>query len=368
MPPIPKQINKVLISAYTGLGHFVLRTVLIRKIEELYPNCKIFIIAGNSFGTEFVLNDYPTLILNQKSNVFTKIIFFLKLRREKYDVIFLPIDASPKFLIRGSILAGIPIRVGHIFDDLTLPSYYYTIKVPVKINNSRNEIDMNLDLLEAVYKQKFQRDYQPFIQVTDDPKYLNQHGLKKNEYICLQMGGANGLPTTKRWFVENFIELINRLFFHFPSLHIIALGDIGDAVIVNKVCDSVKSNRLINISGKLNLEETKNLISTCRLLICHDSGLLHIGNALKKNVIVIYGPSDPDNYAVNLPSCHIIREKIPCSPCQGLFPGKFSFLTESESLRLCPVPECMKSVTVDSVYNRCVEVLNNSQTNSGVLN
>lgn len=361
MPPIPKQINKVLVSAYTGLGHFVLRTVLIRKIEELYPDCKIYIIAGNSFGTEYVLNNYSTLILNQDSSTLVKILFFLKLRKEKYDVIFLPVDASPKFLIRGSILAGIPIRIGHVFDDNgVVPPYYYSHRVPVKNGLKRNEIDINLDLLEAFAKQKLNRNYQPFIQVDNGLKYLRLYELKENQYICLQMGGANGLQTTKRWFESNYVALLNKLLQNFRELKLVALGDDGDMPIISKIFDSVNSKRLIIAAGKSNLAETKSLIASCKLLICHDSGLLHIGNALKKNVIAIYGPSDPDIYAEDLQTCHIIRKKISCSPCLGLFPGRFSFLTEEESAKLCPVPECMKAVTVDLVYHKCVELLNSN--------
>ena len=370
MRPAPSdKIKKVLISGYTGLGAFVLKSVLIKKIRELYPGCMIFIIAGNSFGTEFVLHGYPTLILRQSSNALKKIIFFLKLRKEKIDVAFLPFDASPKFLIRGSILAGIPIRIGHVFDQESFPRYYYTISIPVEDKKIRSEIDLNIDLLQALYKRNFQRNYQTSVDAKYDTEILEANGLKKDSYICLQMGGANGLPTTKRWLEPYYRELIKKLLEMYSDLNIVALGDEGDAAIVKSVCRGIHSNNLKNLAGKISIEEAKNLISSCKLLICHDSGLLHIGNALQKNIIAIYGPSDPDIYALELPTCHIIRKKCDCSPCQGLFPGKFSYITEEEALSKCPVPKCMKIIKVNDVYNKCVELLNNpSSLKSNELN
>ena len=361
MPKPHTKIRKILLSGYTGLGHFILKSVLIQKIEELYPGVKIYIITGNSFGNEFVLDNYPTFILKQESGTLKKNIFFLKLRREKFDAVIMPIDAAPPFLIRGSILAGIPVRVGHIFNDEYIPDYYYTIKVPVKLRKIRSELDINYDLLAALSNRRIIRDYKPFVNMHLNGNALPKFGLQSGKYVCLQIGSSNGMVTTKRWLEENFKSLIERLAKDFPGYKIVTIGDTGDSEVVNNVCRNISSVNFLNLAGKTTLNEVKSLISNSKLLICHDSGLLHLGNALKKNTIAIYGPSDPDIYAVNLSTCHIIRKRISCSPCQGLFPGKFSFLTEEESAKLCPFPECMKAVTVDSVYHKCVELLNVNQ-------
>lgn len=251
------RIEKVLLSAHTGLGHFILKSVLVRKIEELYPGSKISIIAGNSFGTEFVLHRHRTLILKQDSGLLKKIIFFLKLRKERFDVVFLPFDAARKFLIRGSILAGIPIRVGHVFEHMPFPSYYYTIQVPVMQRKVRSEIDLNLDLLQALSGRPFQRDYFPFVEMDGDTGILEANGLQKDAYVCLQMGSSNGLPSPKRWLEGHFRSLIIKLLESFPDLGIVALGDRGDSHIVNRICEGIKSERLKNLSGKANWKKQK---------------------------------------------------------------------------------------------------------------
>lgn len=99
------------------------------------------------------------------------------------------------------------------------------------------------------------------------------------------------------------------------------------------------------------------MISFCKFLICHDSGLLHLGNALHKNVIAIYGPSDPDFYALNLPTFHVLRKPCDCTPLLGLFPGMLGEPTEEEVALKCPIPQCMERLTVGEVYAKCVELL-----------
>jgi len=283
----------------------------------------------------------------------------LMLRKEKIDIVFLPFDASPRFLILGTIIAGIPVRVGNVFSHLVSPSYYYTHPVYVKKQLIRNEIDLNLDLLQVLLEVEFSREYIPEIPHEFDENTLRKFNLAGVEYICLQIAGANGNLTNKLWLEENFRELINELLKSFPLLKIVALGDKGDSFRVNRVCNGLKSGNLHNLSGKTSLHEVKCLISNCKILICHDSGLLHMGNALGKNVIALYGYSEPDKYAQQLPSCHIIQKECNCPPPKpGLFPGMFE-PTEEEFAKKCPIPECMKRIKVNEVFEKCRELLLN---------
>jgi ADP-heptose:LPS heptosyltransferase len=349
------EVRRVLVSGYTGLGHFVLKSVVIKQIEEVFPACRVTIIAGNSFGTEHILSDYPTLILEQDAPAWRKAVFFWRLRRQRFDAVVLPCDASPKFLMWGVILADIPGRVGHVFDGLYLPPYYYTHRVPVKRTGPRSEIDMNLDLVEALLGRPFQRRYRPSADVDLSSEALSRFGLQPDQYICVQPGAANGQPTTKRWLEQHFRQLIERLLQEHPGVAVVPVGDAGDAAISRRVCGGLVHERLIDTTGKVDLVEAKSLIAHCRLLICHDSGLLHLGNALGRSVIALYGPSEPDQYALRLTTCHVLQERCDCPPL-GLFPG-MGEPTEAEAYARCPVPKCMERLSVDRVYEKCMELL-----------
>lgn len=352
--PRPYRLRKVLISGYTGLGNFLLVTPIIKKIEELYPGCKIDIITGTSYGVESLVKDlYRTLLLEEKNSLLKKLIFFLKLRKKKYDAII----GAPVFLRVGSLIAGIPIRVGHVTENLS-GGYFLSVKVPLKLRKIRSEIDVNYDLLETLYGKALERNYETYVANDYRDEVLKLNNLVRNKYICIQIAAANGQPTPKVWLESNFRDLIKKLLKHFRNIKIVALGDKGDSIIVNRVCGQIAQENLVNLSGKVPLAETINLIYYSRLLVCHDSGLMHIGNALKKEVIAIYGPSDPDYYALRLPTFHVIRKKMKCSPCSGHFLG---YPSEEDALKNCPYPvrACMKNITVDEVFHEISTRLNN---------
>lgn len=350
-------VRTVLVSGYTGLGHFVLKSVLIKQIEEVFPGSRVTIIAGNAFGTEHVLTRYETLILKQEAPTWRKLLFFWTLRGRRFDAVFLPCDAMPRFLIWGALLANIRNRVAHVFDeDEPPPDYFYTHRVPVRHGGPRSEIDLNLDLLEGLAVRPFVRRYQPVADLDVGIAPLERFGLQPGTYICVQIGAANGLPAPKRWLESSFRELIERLLQHPAGFAVVPVGDAGDAVISQRVCRGLMHERLIDTTGKASLAEAKILIAHCRLLICHDSGLLHLGNALGRPVLALYGPSDPDEYALRLPTFHLLRETCDCTPRLGLFPGRHE-PTEAEVHEKCPIPKCMQRLTVDRVYDKCRELL-----------
>lgn len=348
-------VRRVLLSGYTGLGHFVLKSVLVDQMKDLFEDCSVAIITGEALGKEQILDSCEVITLDPGRSALEKAVFFLRLRRRKFDVILFPADAAPPFLLRGALLAAIPTRVGHVFPDAFVPSYYYTHRVPVRLDGPRSELDMNLDLLEAIHGRLFKRRSRPTVGFVESPDLLAGHGLTPGEYICVQPGAANGNPTTKRWLEGHFSKLFTRLLESHSALSIVALGDTGDAPLVTRVCDGFEPARVKNLAGRTSLDETKTLIAGARLLVCHDSGLLHLGNALGAKVVALYGPSDPDAYAENLESFHLLREDCSC-PKQGLFPGLHTDV-EEVAARRCPIPKCMEALTVERVFSTCVDLL-----------
>ena len=220
-----------------------------------------------------------------------------------------------------------------------------------------HEIGHNLDLLQTLYRKVIDRNGFPEIRLVENADVLDRYGLEKDHYLCMQISAANGMPTSKVWLESRFRELILLVLDRHPDIKIVAVGDRGDSIIVNRVCHGIESENLLNLSGHTTLYDTKCLIAWAKILICHDSGLLHIGNAMRKKVIALYGYSEPDIYAVNLPTCHIIQKTCDCpTPRPGLFPGLYE-PTEKEFHTICPIPRCMKKITVNNVYQKCVELM-----------
>lgn len=357
---------KILLSAYTGLGNFVLKTPMLKKIKKLYPIVSIDIIAGNSFGTEYLLTDSTlidkTHILPIKASIREKMKFFWQLREEQYDIVFLPFDAAPNFLLLGSYLAGIKQRVKHIrlaytwwkrFGNIRrMLCYPATIFVPILPNH--HEIDVNYDLLSAVFQRPYQRTYDTFIAPTINTTCLQKFDVVQKSYIVIQAGAANGQYKVKTWPTDRFISLIKQLLLAYPTLPILLVGDKGDFVSsVAPILEAFPTEkRLVNTAGLTTISEVVTLLKNATLIICHDSGIAHIADALKKEAIILFGPTDYTRVSPLQPTSHLLFSKTP------YFAKAFYFATDETELATQGIGhKAMEGITVKEVLQKVKQII-----------
>lgn len=297
---------KILLSAYTGLGNFVLKTPMIQTWKNLYPEDELHLIAGNGFGAEHLLHHSElitqTHILQHTSGISKKIKFFLKLRSERFDIMLLPFDAQPNFLRIGSYIAGIPKRIMHLHPNLlkkqiacaaTLLFCPATQFVPVIAG--RHETDLNLDLFACYHQQPFENQFSTHIALSAPTNVLQQFQLSSKPYILIQPGAANGMYSVKVWPTHRFAALIAQLHHLYGNKYDVVLcGDEGDnkkwvTPLLKLLPDAIE---ITNTAGKTTLPDLMHLIANAALVICHDSGVMHIADALSKPLIALYGPTD----------------------------------------------------------------------------
>ena len=346
---------KVLISAYTGLGNFILKTPFIKKLKQLYPCSIIDIIAGNSFGTEFVLQNSElinkTLILNEKSSIKEKINFFINLRKDNYDLIFLPFDANSKFF--GSYLAKIKSRIVHVHLQNRFRTYFFntmpsTLLVPLL--QGRHEIDLNL---EAYYNKPFERNYSTFINCTKESGVLDKFSLEKFKYVVLQVGAANGTKSAKKWSIKNYRTLIEKFNLEYKNYKVVTVGDKGDYENDIKELENT-GLKFINTAGLTSLEDVSNILYYSKLVVANDSGIMHIANALDSNLIALYGPTDYTRTRPLSKNSRILFSKTDCFCKMYNFSGDESKLLEE-------YPNCMDGITVEAVMVEVNRIINSDK-------
>jgi heptosyltransferase-2 len=134
-------------------------------------------------------------------------------------------------------------------------------------------------------------------------------------YIGLVIGAAHN---TKRLPLHKLKELCSAL--HHP---IVLLGGPEDAALGEQIA-STDPIKIYNACGKFSINESADLVQKAKLIITHDTGLMHIAAAFKKPIISIWGNTVPSfgmtPYYGNAQKQNAPYEvkKLSCRPCSKI--------------------------------------------------
>jgi heptosyltransferase-2 len=104
---------------------------------------------------------------------------------------------------------------------------------------------------------------------------------------------------------------------------VILLGGKEDAEIGEMIA-SVDPIKIYNACGKFNLNESADLVRKAKLIITHDTGLMHIAAAFKKPIISVWGNTVPEfgmnpyygQYSIQNSEFQVL--KLRCRPCSKI--------------------------------------------------
>jgi len=347
----------ILVSGYTGMGNMILKTPLIKAIHQLYNDVTIDLVAGNSFGPEAILagsgNINEVYLLQENNPSYNKNI----IKNWQHDCCLVSFDAAPKFLmqlLRESKIKNIARHYLPSTNPVAQVKRTLQKKVTwVPLAAGRHEIDLNLDLLATIYNKPFERNKSTFIAFNENDSILKKYEIIP-PYLVMQPGAANGTDATKVWPAGNFISLIELLLKNY-GYQVVLVGDEGDYK--DAVLPIVKyfenDNRVINTAGATNIDELKNLLYYSKLIICHDSGIMHLGDALKKPLLALFGPSDFSRVKPLRNTSHYLFSKTKYFNVKYNFkPFGVSDLKKNESPNYP-----MQGLTIEEVFNKVKSII-----------
>ena len=183
---------------------------------------------------------------------------------------------------------------------------------------------------------------------------LRQDGWRPGDtLICL---GVAASYARKRWPMDNFVQLAQRLCGSLPRVKFLIVGGVRDRETAELLRTALAS-RLINLAGRAALRVSAAALEECLLYIGNDSGPKHLAAALGKPVAEI--------------SCH----PIDGNPAHFQSPERFAAVADSgfvlapaKALPPCHAscraaePHCITQVTVGQVLEAVVTLVESCQT------
>lgn len=310
--------NKILIIRLSSLGDVLLTTPVIRALKKKYPSSEIDFIVKQNYRDAVRLNPNVSETINYSDDE----CFFPKLKEKKYDFV---VDLQNNFHSRRIVSV---LKVPFVyFKKPTLKKFllvHFKInllkdykQIPARYAESVNGLELDNEGLDLFLPEEIKADIP---------------GNGKTIGIC---PGAKHF--TKRWLPEYFIELGNAL--TASGYTIAILGGKDDSEICHTASASIKNS--INLCNNDNLFKIAANMSKCKLIICNDSGLMHLAAAMKVPVAALFGssvkefgftPYFPSNVSKNL---ILENNSVSCRPCSHV--GK----------ERCPKHhfKCMKDLT-----------------------
>jgi ADP-heptose:LPS heptosyltransferase len=157
-------------------------------------------------------------------------------------------------------------------------------------------------------------------------EYLAQQGVLNGEFLVGVHSGARS--ANRQWGQENFAAVAQRLQAQFP-IKILWFQDPQQTLPLQD------GDHFLSLS--LPLRRFLAVLSRCRLLICNDSGPMHIATALNVPAVVVFGPTEPAWFGpLGQENQVVIRPGFWCRPC-------FDYC-------LFDQPYCLRTISTDSVF------------------
>jgi ADP-heptose:LPS heptosyltransferase len=296
---------KFLIIRFSSIGDIVLTTPVVRCLKKQAEEAEVHfltkpaykdIVASNpnidkiltlheklSDTISEIKNEYYDYIIDLHHNIRTLSIkkrvgilsfSFPKLNKEKWMLVNLKINRLPK---------------KHIIDR-----YFETVKLFDVTNDNKG--------LEYFIPQ------QDVVNLKSLPSFISKG------YIGIVIGAMH---FTKKMPAIKLAMIIQDL--PYPVVLLGDKSDLPEAEIILNRCDK---KDIFNACGLYNINQSASLVKQAKVIITHDTGLMHVAAAFRKNIISLWGNTIPEfgmfPYVTKDHSDMVEVKKLKCRPCSKI--------------------------------------------------
>jgi heptosyltransferase-2 len=316
-------MNRILIIAPNWIGDAVMSQPLLANLKAIYPQSQIDVLASPWVAPIYrACSEVHQVIEARLEHQQLQWGLRKQLARElglnQYDACFVLPNSLKSALIPW--LANIPFRIGYR-GEMRFGLINLALDNPSKVNRPPMA-NHYLALVNALeHSQEIDANELTDPKLNISPVAKESIGIKLrasiiNENLIYVLCPGAEYGATKRWPADHFASLARQLIANHSDAHVILLGSKGDHALGESIrTEAQNSLQIHNWCGKTSLDEAIALIGASKALVSNDSGLMHIGAALKVPQVAIFGSSDPQHTPPLSDKAKVIWLNLPCSPC-----------------------------------------------------
>jgi heptosyltransferase-2 len=277
------------------------------------------------------------------------------LRRQKFTQVILFKNSFGSAL--ACFLAGTPVRIGYaregrgilLTERLHPPRLPPRFLVKARWGGDLKPISM-VDYYLAIASWLGAGVQDRTIELPVEPRdtetvraKLRQVFSRQGPLVIFVPGAAAG--PSKRWPAERFAKLADRLVTNYNATVVLSVAPNPEEKQIAEQIVNSSSHKLVNLGDTpVSLGELKALYADADLVIGNDTGPRHIAIALKRKVITLVGPNNPEWTDPGYDDEVFIKGEAPCAPCDKPVCKQTSHF-------------CMEAITVEMVCQTVAKAL-----------
>lgn len=354
--------SKILVFQTAFLGDLLLCIPLIKRIKNKFPDNEIHLVCRSGCGQIFIETGLVDKVFEvNKSNKIQYKEVIASLKKETYESIFCPHYSVRSNLIVKSLKAKNKIGFSNWWNFIVFNTRVKrNLKLPDALRQLQLISHLDAQVDERIHnylkeRAKFDkidlsslshRILVPEVASMSLKDKLQKHPryneiLKKFPQTKSSVFMAPGsVWNTKKWTDTSYRELTQK--FNKVSL----IGSPQEKELCSQIARGLPHAE--NLAGIPSLFELFVLLTQAKLLVCNDSGSMHMGSVAETPTVAIFGPTVLEiGYQPWQNKALVVENKnLDCRPCGLHGPQK------------CPLGHhnCMKTISSDQVYKATTQL------------
>ncbi len=339
--------TKILITRMGNIGDMLFITPLLSNIKKHIPNAQIYLLCPEYSKETLLRNpyiDYLFTFHTKTKKFINKIhnaILFSKLKNIYFDFL-LCLDTDKNVISFVKKLPRIKIWIGFCEPAHIIKPWDKNVHAADNYLSTLKEIIPSIDIKSCQERFSFHIPQKLKDKVES---FLTKNNLSNPILLC---PSASQSKPHRFWPTENWILLIQKIL-NKTNLPIIVISRTSKEKPIPELYKAF--SKKIYFWHSKTLTQTAALMSLSKIIVCLDTGTLHLATATSNSKIIsLFGPSDPIHtgpYPKAFFKWKVIQY-LPCSigPCNMLPSEKIP-----QRCLLAEFTDCMHSIAVDTVLD-----------------
>lgn len=267
---------KILVIRFSSIGDIVLTTPVLRCLKKKYPDAEIHYLTKVQFHPLLIANPHIHkfhLLDNDNLDDLIK-----TMQAENYDVV---IDLH-KNLRTLKVKTALKAKQVFTFNKLNLEKW---LKVNLKVDMlpDKHIVDRYLEALAPLGVENDGQGLDYYIWEREVYDFVLS--LVNTRYVAFAIGANHN---TKKLPEENIFEICSKI-----HHKVYVLGGKKEEAVGEKLNDLFPA-QIVNLCGKLTVNESAFILKHAQKVITHDTGMMHIAAAFKKPILSVWGNTVPE--------------------------------------------------------------------------